>query len=537
MTATMIQTYRILAADKLAQQGLDYIQSQPDAELVSKPGLSEEELAAIIGEYDALIVRSGVTVTSAVLENPGRLKVIARAGVGVDNIDLPAATSKGILVINTAEASTVTTAEHAFALMMALARNIGPAYRKMAEGGWDRGKFQGRQLFGKTLGVAGFGRIGRTVAERALAFGMKVVAFDPMISSQTEMDGKVRMFRDFAEMCPHVDIISFHVPLNDQTRGMLNDDTFALCREGVLIVNAARGGVVDEAALIRAADSGQCAGAALDVYTNEPPAADDPLRTHPNILCTPHLGASTVEAQEAVSIGAAEAALDFLRGNEIRGAVNAGNIRLDLDLDQAAYVDLAHRMARMQSPLLTNVKSVTVEITGRKLAKASETIQRMALIGLLSDHLAQPLNIVNVKHVAEQYHIDAHTVIHEDESSGTQLVIQSQSADGMTRRIVGRVYEDLKPRIVEIDRYFMDMLPAGWMVLLKNEDRPGMIGSVGNAFGQAGINIADMTISRREETALMVLKVDAEPTDTVLRDILERPGILKIAKVKLPEDR
>jgi len=270
-TVTTTTRFRILAADKLAEEGLAYIKNQPDADLVNKPGLSEDELAAIAGEHDGMIVRSGVQGTAKVLSKPGRLKAIARAGVGVDNIDCDAATAAGILVMNSAEASTISTAEHAFALMIALARQIGPAYATMAQGGWDRNKFMGRQLSGKTLGVVGLGRIGRTVAERAMAFGMTVVAYDPFYNQATALDGKVRMYPSFVELIPNVDIVTFHVPLTDQTQGMLGAEAFGRCRKGLLVVNAARGGIVDEKALLAALDSGQCGGAAIDVFPQEPP--------------------------------------------------------------------------------------------------------------------------------------------------------------------------------------------------------------------------------------------------------------------------
>ncbi len=539
-TTTATGTFRILAADKLAEQGLAYLRAQDDVELTDKPGMSEDELAAIVGEHDGLIVRSGVQVTARVLENPGRLKVIARAGVGVDNIDLDAATAKGILVVNTAEASTITTAEHAFALLMALARNIGPAYRKMTEGGWDRNKFQGRQLAGKTIGIVGFGRIGRTVAQRALAFDMKVLAFDPLVRSETEMDGAVKMYSVFADMLPHVDILTFHVPLNDQTRSMLNADTFALCRDGVLVVNAARGGVVDEQALLDALNSGKCGGAALDVFTTEPPPADSPLRNHPKLLVTPHLGASTYEAQEAVSLNAGEALLDYLRGKDIRGAVNAGGLRLDLNADQLAFVDLAGRMTQLIAPMITGgIESVTFELSSSKLAAAAPTIERIGLIGLLNEHMTMPLNVVNVTHVAQQYGIKLRTVTEENtQEHGRKITIQVRSADGReVRRVVGCVYHDRRPRVIEINRYHMDMVPAGHMVLIQNEDRPGMIGAVGAEFGQAGINIADMAISRRDATALMVLKVDQAPSPELLEKLRGRPGILKVAAVKLPPEQ
>ncbi len=543
--STGTHTFKILAADKLDPQGLEYIQSQPDAELVNKPGLSEDEYAAIVGEHDAMIVRSGIKVTAKILENPGRLKVIARAGVGVDNIDLEAATAKGILVVNTAEASTITTAEHAFALMMALMRNIGPAHMTMCNGGWDRSKFQGRQLAGKTLGVVGMGRIGRTVAERAMAFHMDVVGYDPFFNQETACEGKVKMFRDFADMLPHVDIISFHVPLNDQTRSMLNKETFAKCKDGVYVVNAARGGVVDEADLIEALDSGKCAGAALDVYSKEPPPEDSPLRTHPKILHTPHLGASTKEAQQAVSIDAAESCLTYLRGQGVKGAVNAGGLKIDLSPMQQRYVDLALRMAQLISPMITRgISQVTIELIGSSLAAGQSMIERTALVALLQDHLSDPVNIINVSKVAEKRGIKIRTILSEEEGPrGSELALEVQgpptAVDDTThpadkvRRIVGRVYDDLRPRVVEINGYHMDMVPAGQMLLLQNEDRPGMIGLVGSVFGEAGINIADMTISRRDSTALMLLKLDGEPGADVIEALKSKPGILKAASVKL----
>ncbi len=548
---------RILVPDKLAEEGLQFLKSQPDVELASKPGMKEDELAQVIGQFDGLIVRSGIKVPAKCLVSPGRLKAIARAGVGVDNIDVDAATAKGVLVMNSAEASTISTAEHAFTLMMALCRQVGPAYLTMHAGGWDRSKFMGRQLHGQTLGVVGFGRIGRTVAERAMAFGMTVVAFDPIINAPALMEGKVRMFRDFKEMLPHADILTFHVPLTDDTKGMLGAETFKLCRKGVLVVNAARGGVVDEEALLAALDSGQCGGAAIDVYASEPPAPESALRKHPKLLTTPHLGASTHEAQKAVSIAAAEQLLEYLRGQGIRGAVNAAGLKVDLSPLQDRFVDLATRMAQLVSPMITRgIATVTFELSGKELVPAAGTIERIGLVNLLKNFLDEPLNIVNVMHVAQQRGIKVQRILNDDPSgpmaAGPQLAIEVVGPPGAvddhtlqgdeTRRIVGRVYQDLRPRIVEINRYFMDMVPAGPMVLIQNEDRPGRIGLVGTEFGQAGVNIADMAISRRTSasgapTALMVLKVDNDPPAALIERMKTQPGILKVAVVRLPEEK
>jgi D-3-phosphoglycerate dehydrogenase len=542
--------FRILAADKLAPEGLEWIRQQPDAELVNRPGLKEEEYAGLLADCDAMIVRSGIKVTGKMLANPGRLQVIARAGVGVDNIDLEAATQKGILVVNTAEASTITTAEHAFTLMCALARNVGPASRTMHEGGWDRNKFEGTQLAGKTLGVVGFGRIGQTLAKRALAFEMEVAAYDPFINAQTMLDGRVRMFTSFEDLLPLCDILSFHVPLNEQTKGMLNLRTFAKARRGVMVVNASRGGVVDEADLIPAIDQGLCGGAALDVFTEEPPPKDSPLRKHPRVLVTPHLGASTREAQLAVSTDAGVAVLQYLRGEGIRGAVNAGGVRVDLDPLQKSFVGLASRMAALVSPMVTRgIASVTMTLESKLLAAASGTIERHVLVELLRSHIDAPINVISVGRIAEERGIRSRCVLIEDgDGSGTpstpQLTIEIAGPSGAvdaatheqdrTRRIVGRVYQDGLPRVIEVNGYHMDMVPAGHMVLIQNEDRPGMIGLVGTEFGQAQVNIADMAISRRGHTALMMLKIDDQAPRDLLDRLARRPGILKIAEVRLP---
>ncbi|MEM6460163.1 MAG: phosphoglycerate dehydrogenase [Planctomycetota bacterium] len=560
--------FTLLAADKLADEGLEFVRAQPDAELLDRPDLvdlkksdGQEAVDAEVGKLlaaggvHAMVVRSGIKVTPAMLAEPGDLKVIARAGVGVDNIDLPAATARGILVVNTAEASTITTAEHAFALMMALLRNVGPAYRTMTCGGWDRNKYKGRQLHGLTLGVVGLGRIGRTVAERALAFGMDVVGYDPFVNTDLQLgDRTVKTHRAFADLVPHADVLSFHVPKTPETTGMLNAELFAQCRPGVFVVNAARGGIVDEADLIAACDAGQCGGAALDVFTTEPPPEDSPLRTHPKVLVTPHLGASTEEAQTAVSVDAAKACLAYLRGEGISGAVNAGGVRVDLTDAQAAYVDLADRMARLISPMVTRgVARLDVELCGGSLGPAAGTIERTALVGLLQRNLDTPLNVINVGAVAEARGIETRVTQREHTTTApSQLTLtvhgprnkvdeRPEHRADKVRRIVGRVYDDLRPRVVEINGYAMDMVPEGHMVIIQNDDRPGMIGMVGTEFGKAGVNIADMTISRRENpdgtgaTALMLLKTD-EAAPYELHDAVgERPGILKIAAVRLAD--
>ena len=534
-TDTAARTIKILVGDKLSAAGVDYLKSAKGVTVDIKTGLSEDEITAIIGEYDGLLIRSGVQATAKVLANPGKLKAIARAGVGVDNIDLDAATTSGVLVMNSADASTVTTAEHAFTLMMALARNVGPAYRTMCEGGWDRNKYVGRQLSGRTLGLVGIGRIGQTVARRALAFGMKVVAFDPFFNAETAVDGQVKLIKTFDELVANVDFLSFHVPLDENTKNMLNADRFAKAKPGLMVINAARGGVIDEEALLAALESGQCGGAALDVFKPEPLAADSPLRGHPKILLTPHLGASTEEAQEAVSTSACEQLLEYLMGEGIRGAVNASGVRLDLDETQLKFVDLARRMAKLIAPMCEEgIGDVTVTCQGGALEGGAKTIERMALVELLNSIMDVPVNVVNAVLHAEQRGIKVRCVVEEESRVNPRVVLTIKSGSKL-REIVGSVYsEDGLPRVLQINGYHMDMVPAGPMVLLLNDDKPGMIGLVGGEFGGAGANIADMALSRRDQTAMMLLKLDGEPDDALLSRLRARPGIVKVAEVNLP---
>jgi D-3-phosphoglycerate dehydrogenase len=499
-------------------------------------------------ECDAMLVRSGIKVTPKMMSSAKQLKVIARAGVGVDNIDLKAATDKGILVLNSAEASTISTAEHAFTLMMALCRNVGIAHQTVAKGGWDRNKFNGITLEGKTLAIVGFGRIGQTIAHRAFAFGMTVIAYDPFINASTMLDGKVKMYTDFKELLPHADIISFHVPKTEQTTGMLNKDTWKLCKKGVRVVNAARGGIVDETDLLEALESGQCAGIALDVFTKEPPAEDCPLRNHPKILTTPHLGASTFEGQEAVSIVAIENALSYLRGQGVKGAVNAGGYRVDLSDEQKSYVDLASRMASLLAPICTRgIVKVNIEINGSELKAAAGTIERVVLMSLLKSSTETPVNVINVSTIAQSRGMELSTVLSDEKSRGQCLTIRVKGPEGsvtkdthpadVDRHIVGRIFEDKRPRVLEINGYYMDMVPAGNMMLIRNVDQPGIIGLVGNTMGDAGVNIADMAISRRDNTALMVLKVDDVPSEDVLAKLKANDGILHVSNVQLPAEK
>jgi len=538
---------KILVADKLADEGLEFLKTSGIAFDV-KVGLNESDLAAAVGGYDALIVRSGAKVTAKVLESPGLLKAIARAGVGVDNIDLDAATSKGVLVMNTAEASTLSTAEHAVALMMSLARKIPAANQSLKSGALEwkkRSVYQGTQLAGKTLGVVGLGRIGRTVAIRALALEMNVVGFDPFFSAPTALDGKVKLIRDFDEFLGQIDVVTFHVPGGDSTRHLLNrEKLFGKCRANLLVVNDSRGEVLDEYALADAIKEKKIAGAAVDVYAVEPPPKDHPLFGLENVVLTPHLGASTDEAQTAVSVEACKAIVAYLNRGEIRGAVNAGGIRLDLPPDEAPFADLARRIGRLLAGITdSGIKSITLRASGTRAEKLLNTLLRLAAVEVLKPHLGEgSVNVINVEHLARSRGIEL-VQIHEPAPPaglvGDIVGVRVESPTGESHRILGTVYADGLPRLLRIDGFAMDMVPEGQMVLLHNQDQPGVIGFVGSSFGDAGVNIADMVISRSfddtgKATALMLIKTDSEPSADLVAKLRARSYILRVKSVALP---
>jgi D-3-phosphoglycerate dehydrogenase / 2-oxoglutarate reductase len=536
--------YRVLVADKLADEGLDALKGS-GMNFDIKVGLKEDQLAAEVPSYDALIVRSGAKVTAKVLQNPGKLRAIARAGVGVDNIDLPAATAKGILVLNTAEASTLSTAEHALALMYALARKIPAADSHVRKGEWKRNQYQGTQLAGKTLGVVGLGRIGRTVATRALAMDMRVIGYDPYFSGQSALDGRVPIVRDFDEFLSQLDVITFHVPGGEGTKHLLNRDRLSnKCKPNLLVINDARGEVVDEYALAEALAAKKIAGAAIDVYVQEPPPKDHPLFGIENAVLTPHLGASTDEAQTAVSVEACKAIIAYLNTGEIRGAVNAGGIKLDLPPEEAVLADLARRIGALLSVYAQGgYKNITLRASGTRAPKIMNTLLRLAAVELLRPHLTEPVNVINVEHLARQRGIEM-VQVHEPEPPagmvGDIVGVRVSSQDGQSHRILGTAYADRLPRVLRIDDFNMDMIPEGHMVIIVNKDQPGVIGTVGTTFGDAQVNIADMVISRSFQQdgsahALMLIKTDQQAPEALLNRLKARPGILKVSAVELPK--
>ncbi len=526
---------RILVADKIAEAGLERLRSAPGVSFDVKQGLSPQQLGETVGEYDGMLIRSAVKVTKEALAKPGRLTAIARAGVGVDNVDLEAATAAGVLVLNTPDANTISTAEHTVALMLALHHRIVEAHCHVVGGGWSRAAYEGDQLAGRTLGIVGLGRIGRSVAQRALGLEMKVLAYDPFVSGETALNGAVTMVRGLDELFAASDCITLHATLSDETQHMIGAAQLAKMKPGAKLINCARGALVDEAALAEALNSGRIAGAAIDVFENEPPKGS-PLLTAKNVVLTPHLAASTSEAQVRVSVDAVDSLLAYLLHGEVRSAVNVTGMPAHLTGRSRAFFDLATRMGTILSAWSAEgVDKITASTFGDSLREVAPTLSWQAMVAILGPHLDTRLNLVNAKEQAQRRGIVVEHVSHSQQPNQPEYLEITLHARGQTRSIEGTVFPDGRPRILSIDGYRMELLPERFIVLIFNDDRPGVIGLVGQAFGTAQINIADMALSRRGRTALMVLKLD-EPMPDHLRDSLRamNPPILSLRTVSLP---
>lgn len=526
---------KILVADPLADEGMRKLTENPNVQAEVRTGLGEEDLAQAVGGYDGMIIRSGVKITAKVLANPGRLRAIARAGVGVDNVDLDAATKAGILVMNTPDGNTISTAEQTLALMLAMSRHVPRADAHVREGKWERKKFTGTQLAGKTLGIVGFGRIGRTVAERALAFDMNVIAYDPFYSGDTALDGQVIMTRSLDDLLPKADYITLHTVMNNDTKGLINSANIAKMKDGVRIVNCARGGLVNEADLAEALKSGKVAAAACDVFASEPPK-DSPLLTAPNTVVAPHLGASTEEAQLAVTVDAAEILLNYLLHDQIRWPVNVAGLPAQISERDKAYLDLARRMGVILSSLCSSgIQTVSIRGHGESLQQITRMLAKQILADTLSPHLGQKLNLINVDAAAQARGIKLEHSADLAVSALTDKVSAKVSTPDCSQEVIGEVFLDGRPRIMAINGYQMNLVPEGEMVLIFNNDQPGVIGIVGTIFGDHRINIADMMLSRRENTALMVLKLDVPIPPEVLQQLeAHKPTIIKVLPVTLP---
>ena len=527
--------HKILVADKLAPEGLALLEHHEQFEVDLKPGISPEELASIIGQYDGLLIRSGAKVTAQALAEPGKLRAIARAGVGVDNVDLSAATRAGVLVMNTPDANTISTAELTIALMLALARNVISASSSLQAGKWERSKFVGKQLAGKVLGIIGLGRVGKAVAKRALAMDMKVLAYDPFFSGDSALAGQIRLLPSIDELLPQVDFLSLHTPGGAKTKGLISSEQLAKMKPTAFVVNCARGGIVDETALADALNKDIIAGAAVDVYTSEPPT-DRALIQAKNVLATPHLGASTKEAQLAVSVEAVQSIINYLTKGEAGNVVNVAGVVTTLDERTRPIVDLARRAGAILSPLCsTGVKQIILTFHTDQAKDLAETLSRGFLIELLQPHLDESLNLINVMQISSERGLQVSQVKPSGLDPQGAILSASACSSVEAHSITLSQRNDGTPCVLKIDGYRMNMVPAGHMVVIFNDDTPGVIGAVGMIFGRHQVNIADMTISRQDVLAMMVIKIDAPPSPEVLKELGEVQSIRKVFSLSLPE--
>ncbi|WP_437204911.1 phosphoglycerate dehydrogenase [Planctomicrobium sp. SH664] len=533
--------FRVLVTDSLSQQGLDLLRSHADIEVVEAPGLSPADLKKALQEADGIVIRSGTKLTAEVLEGQTRLKVVARAGVGVDNVDLPAATRQGIIVCNTPDGNTLSTAEHTIALMMALCRQIGPASQTMREGKWDRKSFTGTQLAGKTIGVIGLGRIGIAVAKRCLGLEMTVLGFDPFMGLDKAAALGIELYRDLDAMLVKCDVITVHTPMTKETKGLIGKERLATLKKGVRIVNCARGGIIDEEALADAVESGHVAGAALDVFSKEPPPEGFRLTKLKNVLSTPHLAASTEEAQDQVALEAAEIVANFLTKNEVRSAVNMVPISGTELAVAKPYLDMGYRLGLLAAQLCKgeSIKGAQLQFRGEVATKATKLIVSAFTSGLLSAALEQKVSIVNADLAASDRGISIGSYTSDKSGAFASVISVTVETDKGSRTVAGAPFGHDFLRLIRVDDFQLDAYLDGLMVLVEHQDVPGVIGAIGTAFGKNGVNISHMAVGRETSTpggsAVAVLNVDNEPSEAALKDVLQHEPIKGAKLVRLPE--
>ncbi|KAH7688172.1 Phosphoglycerate dehydrogenase protein [Dioscorea alata] len=540
----------VLVAEKLGEAGLALLREFSNVDC--SYNLSQEELCAKISLCDALIVRSGTKVTREVFEAArSRLKVVGRAGVGIDNVDLQAATEHGCLVVNAPTANTIAAAEHGIALLTSMARNVAQADASMKAGKWQRNKYVGVSLVGKTLAVMGFGKVGSEVARRAKGLGMHVVAHDPYAPADRARAIGVELV-SFDEAMSTSDFISLHMPLTPTTSKIFNDDTFGKMKKGVRIINVARGGVIDEDALVRALDNGTVAQAALDVFTKEPPAADSKLVQHPNVTVTPHLGASTMEAQEGVAIEIAEAVVGALKGELAATAVNAPMVPAEVLSELAPYVILAEKLGRLAVQLVaggSGIKGVKIVYTSARDPDDLDTriLRAMVTKGIIEPISSVFVNLVNADYTAKQrgLRISEERIFHDGSAeipvdsiqlhlSNVESKFASAISDSGDIRVEGRVKDGI-PHLTLVGSFAVDVSLEGNLILCRQVDQPGMIGRVGNILSEQNVNISFMSVGRTapKKQAIMAIGVDEEPEKETLKKIGDIPAIEEFVFLKL----
>ena len=528
-----MKTAKVLVSDKLSDSGLNALRAAHGIEVDYRPGLSEQELADVIGEYDGLIIRSGSKVTPKVIERAENLQVIGRAGIGVDNVDVPAASRKGVVVMNTPTGNAVTTAEHALSLLMSLARKIPQATASIRAGKWEKSKFQGTEISGKTLGVIGMGNIGRIVADRAQGLKLNVIAFDPLLSADRAASLGVELV-SLDQLFERADFITVHAPLTPETKNLIGENALRKVKKGVMIVNAARGGIVDEKALAKALVEGHVAGAALDVFAKEPVEADNPLLKLDNVVLTPHLGASTAEAQDRVAQEIAEQVVDYLTQGTIRNAVNVPALPGEAAEKIAPYIALGRKLGKLLGQLESiEVRELRVICTGEAGEFGVRPIANAALAGYLERFLDEPVNPISAPYEAKERGINVIEVREEAPRRYTSSVRVTISGDSGLHTATGTVGAGGSASLVGIDGYELDAALEGRVILLQNLDRPGVIGAVGTILGKRNVNVSRMQVGLADGEALALWNVDQEVPEDALKELRALPNVRSVILVKL----
>lgn len=524
---------KILVSDHLEDSCIDIL-TREGFTVDNRPGISAGELEGVIGAYDALVVRSATKVTAELIARASVMKVIGRAGTGVDNIDLDAATRKGILVMNTPGGNTVSAAEHTVSMLLSLARNIPQAYMSLVRGEWERKKYTGTEVLEKTLGVVGLGKIGREVASRCQGLGMKVIGYDPVLAGDAA--GKLNIEPvSLAELFRRSDFITVHTPLSPETRGLLNDATLAQCKKGVRLINCARGGIIDEKALLRALESGRVAGAALDVFESEPPK-DNPLLRNPHVIATPHLGASTEEAQEKVAVQIAHAIADALHGRAYAGVVNGAAMLLTLKEEVRPFITLAERLGHLASQLAGGkLKSVNVLASGDIVTGSMELMKAGVLKGILSHSQPEPVNFINAPFLAEELGLQIGESREVKSGDYPNMLRVRVVTERESKECAGTVFGSSSVRLVLIDGFRFEVRAEGHLLIYYNIDKPGMLARVGAVLARHNVNIAGVSLGRSAigANALTVMNIDSDVPQGAMAELRALEGVSALRMVRL----
>ncbi len=522
---------RVLISDKLSPAAVEIFRERGVAVDV-KPGLDKDELARIIGEYDGLAIRSNTKVTAKLLEQASRLKVVGRAGIGVDNVDIPAATARGVIVMNTPFGNSITTAEHAIAMMFALAREIPAADSSTQAGKWEKNRFMGVEITAKTLGIIGCGNIGSIAASRAIGLKMHVIAFDPFLSEERALELGVEKV-DLEHLLARADFITLHTPLTAQTKNILSADNLARTKKGVRIINCARGGLVDEAALRAALDSGHVAGAAFDVFSEEPAKAN-PLFGHPHVVATPHLGASTNEAQENVALQVAEQMSDYLMRGAISNAINFPSITAEEAPKLKPFIALAEGLGSFAGQLTDDpILKVTITYEGAVATLKTKALTSAAIAGLLRPSLAD-INVVSAPSVAAQRGIVIEEATRAGRADYESFITLTVTTEKQERAVGGTVFHDGKPRILAIKDIKVDAEFTPSMIYVTNDDKPGFIGRFAGQLGDANVNIATFALGRDKQggSAIALVSIDGEAPASALEKVAQIPGVRQVKALR-----